>query len=284
MVEVKEVNPNDLEIDPLNERKERIGPQDIEQNLVESIRQQGVIQPPIVRNQDGVYKVIVGQRRTLAAQTAGVDTIPVVIADWDDSEAVSATITENVDAFKNSVSRTDRAAAIKKLMELNDWNIREVADHLGVHNSVVSEWLERTKPEWEGTDVHVEEAEDSSDEKRQSVDKVDDKTLGVIRRATGGGEKGQEIVEKVSKNDLSQAEVIEAEKRSRRGEDFDEVLNEKIQEKNSKPEGEIKANVNITFTGDYAMALQQAAKDRGTSEQQVVKGAIEQYLESEGYL
>jgi len=284
MVDVEEVNPNELEIDPVNERRENITTQDLDQNLVDSVRKQGVIQPPIVRDDGESYKVIVGQRRTLAAQTAGLNAIPVIVVEWNDSEATLASITENVDAFKNSVSRTDRATAVKRLQEMNGWTVKEVSEQLGIHPSVVSEWLERTRPEWEGTGVHVESGNSNSKEKRETVDDVDDKSLGTIRRATGGGEKGQRMVEKVSKNDLSQSQVIEAEKRSRRGENFEEVIDEMAQEKSKGHNGEIKVNVNITFTGDYAAALQQDAKNVGTSEQQIVKGAMEEYLETKGYL
>jgi len=301
-MDVKEVNPNDLEIDPVNERRENVSFREEEisehESLVNSIREQGVIQPPIVRDDGGTYKVVVGQRRTLAAQTAGVDRIPVVVVDYDDQQAIAASVTENVDAFKKSVSRTDRAAAVQRLMDMNDWTIREVADYLGVGTGTVDDWLERTRDEWEGTSVHVDSAGDGDSSKTQTevesaddeakeinteFDDVDDKSVSAIRRATGGGEEGEQIVKKVAEKNLSQSQVLEATKRARRGEDLNEVVEEMAQKRQDR-KGEIRVNVSVTFTGDYGEGLREAAREMGTSEENVVRGAIERYLEDEGYL
>lgn len=301
-MDVKEVSPNELEIDPTNERRENISPENFDpeeedESLVDSIREQGVIQPPVVREDNGTLKVVVGQRRTLAAQTAGIDRIPVVVMDYDDQEAIAASITENVDAFKKSVSRSDRAAAVQRLMDMNDWTIAEVADYLGVGTATIDDWLERTREEWEGTNVHVDKTDEDSTETQTEVestnegsteietefDEVDDKSVAAIRRVTGGGEEGEQMVQKVAENNLSQSQVLEATKRARRGEDLDQVVNEIAQERQER-QGEIRVNVSVTFTGDYGEALREAARDMGTSEERVVRGAIEQYLEEEEYL
>ncbi|MFB6222332.1 MAG: ParB/RepB/Spo0J family partition protein [Haloarcula sp.] len=296
-MDVREVDPNELEIDPVNERRENVGPQQNDESLVDSIREQGVIQPPIAREDNGTYKIIVGQRRTLAAQTAGVDRIPVVVVDYDDQEAIAASVTENVDAFKKSVSRTDRAAAVQRLMDMNDWTIREVADYLGVGTGTIDDWLERTRDEWEGTSVHVDSTEDDTSETQTEVesteegsneidvefDDVDDKSVSAIRRVTGGGEEGEQMVKKVAEENLSQSQVLEATKRARRGEDLDDVI-EEMSQKRQERKGEIRVNVSVTFTGDYGEGLREAAREMGTSEENVVRGAIERYLEEEGYL
>lgn len=300
-MEVREIGPNELEIDPVNERRENVSFREEEiserESLVDSIREQGVIQPPIVREDSGTYKVVVGQRRTLAAQTAGVDRIPVVVVDYDDQEAIAASVTENVDAFKKSVSRTDRAAAVQRLMDMNDWSVTEVADYLGVGTGTINDWLERTRDEWEGTSVHVDSTDDntsetqteieSTDERSNEInaefDEVDDKSVSAIRRQTGGGEKGEQMVKKVAEKDLSQSQVLEATKRARRGEDLGEVVEEMAQKRQGR-KGEIRVNVSVTFTGDYGEGLREAAREMGTSEENVVRGAIERYLEDEGYL
>lgn len=296
-MDVIQIDPNELEIDPVNERRENVGPQKDNESLVRSIREQGVIQPPIVREDNGTLKVVVGQRRTLAAQTAGVDEIPVVVVNYDDQEAIAASVTENVGAFSKPVSRSDRAAAIQRLMDMNDWSIREVADYLGVGTGTVDDWIERTRNEWEGTNVHVTETEDDTTETQTEVestngnsstintefDEIDDKSIAAIRQVTGGGEDGEKVVEKVAEENLSQSQVLEATKRARRGEDIDEVVEEMAQSRQER-EGDIRVNVSVTFTGDYGEGLREAARDMGTSEERVVRGAIEQYLEEEGYL
>jgi ParB/RepB/Spo0J family partition protein len=284
-MEVEQIDPNELEIDPVNERKENIGPDKDDNSLEESIREQGVIQPPVARREDGNYKIVVGQRRTLAAQNVGVDSIPVIVMDWDDSDALAASVTENVDAFRKSVSRTDRAAAVQRLMEVNDWSADDVADELGVNPSTVREWLERTNPEWEDTVVHVDGADEAPDEIRESVDEVDDKQLASIRANTESKEEREEVVKTLSKSDLSQRDVLEATKQARRDEETDlkEVIKEMDSQK-SENEGEIRVRTRVTFTGNQADGLKDAAKDLGTSEEEVVRNAIQDYLESNGYV
>lgn len=284
-MQVKQINPNELEIDPINERRENIGPNKDDNSLEESIREQGVIQPPVARPDNGSYKIVVGQRRTLAAQNVGIESIPVIIMDWDDSDALSASVTENVDAFRKSVSRTDRAAAVRRLMEVNGWGAGDVAEELGVNHGTVREWLERTNPEWEDTVVHVDSANEATEEIRESIDEVDDKQLASIRANTKSKEEREEVVKQVSESNLSQRDVLEATKQGRRRDDknLKEVIQEMDNQK-SESEGEIRVRTRVTFVGNQADGLKKAAQDLGTSEEEVVRNAIQSYLEVNEYV
>lgn len=301
-MEVREIDPSVLEIDPLNERQNNVGPHKGDNSLEDSVRTQGLIQPPIVRRSDGTYKVIVGQRRTLAAQSVGLETIPVVIVDWDDAEALEASITENVDAFRKSVPKKDRSAAIRRLMELNSWSVRDTAEELGISPSTINDWIERTREEWEDTVVHVDPDEpDTNDEERttvethetnstkinhEDVDRISDTDLRAIRNLTDNPEERQRAVEKVVNEGVTQSQIREAKKRTERGEgSFEEVV-EKVSKQSSNEEasGSIQVRTEVTFTGEYAKGLQSAARDKGTSEEEVVRGAIAEYLRTEGYL
>jgi len=128
--------------------------------------------------------VVVGQRRTLAAQGAGLDEIPVVVMDFDDGDALEASITENVEAFNEDVSRKDRAFAIQRLKDMKGWNNRQVADSLGVHQRVVIDWLEYTRDEWAGTIVDPElDAEEIENEENLEISKkVDDLNPDVVKK------------------------------------------------------------------------------------------------------
>ncbi|SVC82105.1 uncharacterized protein METZ01_LOCUS334959, partial [marine metagenome] len=69
------------------------------EELTNSIKEQGVIQPIIVRpdkTNDGKYEIIAGERRWLASQNAGLHEIPVVILDVDDNKSLEFAIVENV--------------------------------------------------------------------------------------------------------------------------------------------------------------------------------------------
>ncbi|WP_135826427.1 ParB/RepB/Spo0J family partition protein [Halorussus ruber] len=298
-MEVRQMNPSELEIDPLNERNSNVGPHKGNDSLEESIQEQGIIQPPVARPDNGSYKVIVGQRRTLAAQSVGIDQIPVIIVDWDDAEALEATVTENVDAFRKSVSKSDRAAAISQLMELNDWSVTEAADELGINRGTFRDWLERTNDEWEDTVVHVDPNDNSSEEQstgvethssnskqvsKEDVEEISDTDLRLIRNLTDSPEERQKAVEKVVQSGATQSEIREAKKRTERGDgSFDEAI-EEVSQKSEEKSGQIQVRTEVTFTGDYAEGLQRAARDYGTSEEELIRQAISDYLSEEGYL
>jgi ParB family chromosome partitioning protein len=126
----REVDPFAIAVSEQNERRDSPATS----SMQESIEKQGVIQPPLVRERDRMddaevpYEVVVGQRRVLGAQqAAGVEKIPVVVVDWNDAEALEASITENIEAFREGVSDDDRAAAVLRLMDLREENQSEVA-------------------------------------------------------------------------------------------------------------------------------------------------------------
>lgn len=302
-MDVLEVNPNDLEIDPLNERKDDVGPKKDGESLENSIREQGVIEPPVVRqDENGNYLVVVGQRRTLAAQAVGLDEMPVLLMDYDKAEAIQASITENIDAFRKSVSRSNRAQAVKELMETKGWGIPETAESLGVSTRTVRRWLERTNDAWEGTSVSVDgqeegdpdsqstsvevDSEDSgeTDAIEKSVEDIPDENLATIRTATDSKEEREKVVKKVQRSGLAKKDLREARKRAENsGDSFEEVIDTISQEKEERKESNIKVEARITVAGHDAEALRDAAKDLGTSEEGVVRRAIEDFLDSRGY-
>lgn len=285
-MDVIEADPDELEIDPLNERTEDVGPNNEGESLEKSIREQGVIQPPIVREgENGQYLVIVGQRRTLAAQAVGLEKMPVIVTDFDEAGAIQASITENVDAFRKSVSRSNRADAVKQLIELNGWSIRETADSLGVSGDTVARWLERTDEAWEDTTVHVDSDDDTSSENvEKTVEDIPDDDLATIRRATDSQKERQKAVEKVQETGLGKKEIREARKRAENSADsFEQVIDTISQEKEKQRESGIKVEARVTVAGHDAEALREAAKDMGTSEEGVVRRAIDDFLDAKGY-
>lgn len=301
-MDVLQVDPNELEIDPFNERTEDVGPDKDGESLEKSIKQQGVIEPPVVReDENGQYLVVVGQRRTLAAQAVGLDEMPVLLMDYDEAEAIQASITENIDAFRKSVSRSNRAKAVKELMDRKGWGVAETANQLGISRDTVARWLERTDDAWEGTSVSVDtgsrntsqedtsvevesDEENSSDTVQKSVDEIPDENLATIRRATDNKQEREHAVKKVQEEGLAKRDIREAQKRAENSDDsFTEVIDTISQEKEERQEGGIKVEARVTVAGQDAEALREAAKDMGTSEEDVVRHAIEEFLDSKGY-
>lgn len=295
-MEIREFNPDNIKISELNERKENLNIGELE----ESVKKQGIIQPPIVRINNGTPEVVVGQRRVMAASAAGLDKIPCVVMEWDDAEALLSSIIENIDAFREKVSRRDRAAALLQLMDKTGMNQKKIADELGVSPKTVNNWLERGRPEWEGTVFHPDTGEKDKEEKTsitkeststtskptlesvQKAEEIDEQSLEEIRSITGGGKEGEELALKIADKDLSQKEVKEIAKSVRRGKEIEEAIETVEKEKPEK--GEIRVRARVTVTGQKAEALRDCAKDRATSEEEIVREAIERYLEEEGYL
>ena len=300
-MEVRQIDPAKLEIDPLNERNENVGPHKDNESLEKSVEKQGLIQPPIVRPGNGSYKVVVGQRRTLAAQSVGLNEIPVVIVDWDDAEALEASITENVDAFWKAVSRVDRSKAIRELMDMNGWSIGNVAEELGVSQRRVRDWLEHTRNEWNESVVGVDSTDGSNEQtnteveshssnsaqvSKKELDQIPGTDLSTIRGGTESADEQRKVVREVVDKDLSQNQIREARKKA---EHSDRSMQENVEEVQQETEereaqGRIKVQTRVTFTGEYAEGLQKAARDYGTSEEDIVREAIKDYLTKEDYI
>ncbi len=97
--------------------------------------------------------------------------------------------------------------------------------------------------------------------------------------------------EKLRKKGLSEEEVRQVQSQVEEGASFQEAVQQatgidrKQQEAFTQARsGGIKVRTEITFTGDYASAIQRASKDRGASENQIARVAIENWLEKNGYL
>jgi ParB/RepB/Spo0J family partition protein len=288
-MQVKQVDPFEINVDEMNERRENVNTSELEASVAE----QGVIEPPIVRVRDEdaavPYSVIVGQRRTLAAQAVGLDTIPVVVRDIDDGDALLSSITENVDAFRESVSKKDRALAIKRLKEINRWNNRQAADALGVSANTVKKWLELTDEMWEGTavDPSVKKEEETNDigGLSKKVDKTNEEIPMTIRQMAGDSDEAEKLLEKaVVENDLNRNEVIEAKKKAKAGKNPEVAIQEVAQDKKEQVSTTQKVKIETTLTNDIAVAIKSFAKDHGMTTNDVAEQAIEEYLTEKGEL
>ena len=90
---------------------------DLEQELVSSIKEKGILQPILVRPTDSadVYEIVAGERRWRAAQAAGVHQAPVIVRDLSDSEALQVAIVENVQ--RTDLSPVEEGRGYQRLIE-----------------------------------------------------------------------------------------------------------------------------------------------------------------------
>ena len=89
--------------------------------LTESIRTNGLIQPISVREVDDHYEIIAGERRWRASRLAGLKKIPVIVKDYTDKEAMEISLIENIQ--REDLNPIEEAFAYKRLME--EYNLRQ---------------------------------------------------------------------------------------------------------------------------------------------------------------
>lgn len=126
------------------------------QELADSIEEHGVLEPVLVRphpDEDGRYELRAGERRWRAAQLAGLETLPAIVRDLDDDEALQVTVTENLQ--REDLHPLEEARGIESLVE-SGWQIRDVADHLGKS----ARWVARRRRLTELVEEWVEKVED----------------------------------------------------------------------------------------------------------------------------
>ena len=110
------------------------------QELADSIKVQGVMQPIVVRPiSDRKYEIIAGERRWRATQLAGLDSIPAVIRDVPDEAAIAMALIENIQ--RENLNPIEEAAALQRLQQEFDLTQQEVAEAVGKSRSTVTNLL-----------------------------------------------------------------------------------------------------------------------------------------------
>lgn len=124
------------EIEPNREQPRKMFDEDALQDLAESIKQHGVLQPILVQKRDNYYEIIAGERRWRAAKIAGLKEVPVVIKDFTDQEIVEVALIENIQ--REDLNPIEEAQAYKRLLE--DYNLKqdEVAERVAKSRSAVT--------------------------------------------------------------------------------------------------------------------------------------------------
>lgn len=110
------------------------------QELADSIRAQGIIQPVVVRNiAPDKYEIVAGERRWRAAQLAGLQQVPVVIKDIDDRAAMAIALIENIQ--REDLNPLEEADALRRLLDEFEMTHQQVADAVGKSRTTVTNLL-----------------------------------------------------------------------------------------------------------------------------------------------
>jgi len=111
------------------------------EELAQSIKQNGLIQPIIVRpySEEGVYEIIAGERRCMAAQNAGLHEVPVVVLKINDVQALELAIVENIQ--REDLNVIEEAKGYDRLMKEFSYDHEKLAEFMGKSRSHISNTL-----------------------------------------------------------------------------------------------------------------------------------------------
>lgn len=114
------------------------------QELLKSIQEKGILQPIVVRKiTEGLYECVAGERRLRAAKKLGLSTIPVIIKDLSDEEALLISVMENLQ--RKDLNPMEIALAYKNLMDRFGYTQEEVAERVGKDRATVANFLRLLK-------------------------------------------------------------------------------------------------------------------------------------------
>jgi ParB family transcriptional regulator, chromosome partitioning protein len=113
------------------------------QELADSIREKGIIQPLLVRRKDDKFELIAGERRWRAAQKAGVKDVPIVIKDVSDSEVIELSLIENIQ--RENLNAIEEAEAFKGLMEQFHITQEEISKRVGKDRTTITNTIRLLK-------------------------------------------------------------------------------------------------------------------------------------------
>ncbi|WP_128426928.1 ParB/RepB/Spo0J family partition protein [Gudongella oleilytica] len=121
---------------PKSDQPRKIFDEDALNDLKASIKENGVIQPIILRRKDDRYEIIAGERRWRAAKAAGLERIPSIVREIDEETAAKISLIENVQ--RENLNPIEEAEAYKRLMNEYSLKQEELAKAVGKSRSYIS--------------------------------------------------------------------------------------------------------------------------------------------------
>lgn len=132
-IEVKQLSPN-----PFQPRKKFSGSK--MEELVNSLREKGIIQPILVRPKGEIYEIIAGERRWRAAQEVGMTEVPVIVRrDIDDANSLEISLIENIQ--REELNPVEEAVAYKELINKFEYTLDKVGQMMGKDKTTISNSL-----------------------------------------------------------------------------------------------------------------------------------------------
>lgn len=123
-------------IEPNHEQPRKDFKEEQLQELADSIRQYGVLQPLLVQKRGDLYEIIAGERRWRAAKMAGIKEIPVVIREYGKQQAMEIALIENVQ--REDLNPIEEAIAYQRLMQEFHLKQEEIAERVSKNRSTIT--------------------------------------------------------------------------------------------------------------------------------------------------
>lgn len=135
--DVVQINLNELRSNPYQPRK--IFDSEKLDELTASIKEYGVIEPIIVKKSIKGYEIVAGERRSLAARKAGLETIPAIVREFSDEDMMSIAILENIQ--REDLNIIEEAMAYKNMIDVMHLTQEELARKVGKSRSHITNIL-----------------------------------------------------------------------------------------------------------------------------------------------
>jgi len=128
-----------IDIEPNKDQPRRVFDMEAIEELAESIKIYGVIQPIIVNKKDGYYEIVAGERRWRASKKAGLTEIPCIIRNDDERKTKEIALIENIQ--REDLNPIEKAKGFKQLIDEYGLKQQELADIMGMNRSTVTNCL-----------------------------------------------------------------------------------------------------------------------------------------------
>ena len=125
-----------IEIEPNRNQPRKIFDNESLEELAESIKKYGVIQPIIVNKKDDYYEIVAGERRWRAAKKAGLSEMPCIVRDDDERRNKEIALIENIQ--REDLNPIDKARGFRQLMDEYGMTQQQLSDTIGISRSGIA--------------------------------------------------------------------------------------------------------------------------------------------------
>lgn len=143
-------------IEPNKEQPRKYFDQELLIELAQSIKNFGVIQPLIVKQEDDFYTIIAGERRWRASKIAGLKEIPVIIKDYEKAEIIQIALIENIQ--RSDLNPIEEAHCYKKLIDEYFFTQDDISKKICKSRSAISSYISLLKLDERVQDLIIENA------------------------------------------------------------------------------------------------------------------------------